>query len=73
MKFCYVTNIFDLRIFENEITALLQFFEICAEMYFVSSFFLNQRNITTLLLTIHLKCTVMHYTNLNSSCINKLF
>ena len=34
-------------------------------------FFLNERNIGTSLLMIHLKCTVAHYTNLNSSSINK--
>ena len=42
-------------------------------MPFVSLFFLNERNITTSLLMIHLKCTVVHYSNLNSSSINKLF
>ena len=36
-------------------------------------FFLNKRNITTCLLMTHLKCTVVHYANLNSSSINKLF
>ena len=41
------------------------------EMHFVSLFFLNQRNITTSLLMIHLKCTVVHYANLNSISISK--
>ena len=36
------------------------------EMQFVSLFFLNERNIGT-----SLKCTVVHYANLNSSSINK--
>ena len=49
------------------------FFEICTDMHFVSLFFLCERNITTSLLMIHLKCTVMHYANLNSSTKNKLF
>ena len=47
------------------------FFEICTETYFVSLLFLNQRNITTFLLMMHLKCTVVHYANLNSSSVNK--
>ena len=42
-------------------------------MHFVSLFFLNERNITTSLLMIHLKCAVVHYANLNSSSINKPF
>ena len=41
------------------------------EMHFVSLFFLNERTITTSLLRIHLKCTFVHYVNLNSSFINK--
>ena len=66
MKFYYVTNIFDLHTFDNETTVLLNFFEISTGMYFVSLFFLNERNITTSILTIHLKCTVVHYANLFS-------
>ena len=73
MKFYYVTNIFDLHTFDNETTALLKFFEICTEMHFVSLFFLNERNITTSILIIHLKCTVLHYANPNSSSINQLY
>ena len=46
--------------------------EICTEMHFVS-FLLNERNITTSLLMIHLKRTVLHYSNLNSSSINTPF
>ena len=42
-------------------------------MNFVSLFFLNERNIATSLLMIHLKCTVVHYANLNSSSINKAY
>ena len=72
-NFYYVTNIFDLHIFENETATLLNFFEICTDMHFVSLFFLNERNITTSLLMIHLKCTVVHYANLNSSSKNKAF
>ena len=71
MKFYYVAYIFDLYTFDNEITALLIFFEISTEMHFVSSYFLNERNITTSLLMIHLKYTVVHYANLNSSTINE--
>ena len=47
------------------------FFEISMEMHFDSLFFLNERNITASLLMIHLKCTVVHYANLNSSSLNK--
>ena len=36
-------------------------------------FFQNERNITTSLLMIQLKCTVVHYANLNSSFKNKPF
>ena len=57
--------------FDNETTALLKFFEISTEMHFVSIFFLQKRNITTSLLMIHLKCTVVDYVNLNSSSINR--
>ena len=42
-------------------------------MHFVFLFFLNERNITTSLLMIHLKCTVAHYADLNSSFTNKPF
>ena len=40
---------------------------------FPSFIFLNKRNIATSLLMIHLKCTVVHYANLNSSFINNSF
>ena len=59
MKFYYVTNIFDLHIFDNETTALLKFFQISTEMHFVSLFFLNERNITTSLLMMHSKCCAL--------------
>ena len=82
-NFYYVKNIFDLQIFENEISvhiskkfkrvALLIFFEFSRDMHFVSLFFLNERNITISLLMIHLKCAAVHYANLNSSSINKPF
>ena len=72
MKFYYITNIFDLHTFDNETTTLLKYFQICTEMHFVSLFFLNERNITTSLLMIHLKCTAnVHYANLNLSSLNK--
>ena len=60
MKFYIVTNIFDLHTFDNE-----------TKMDFISLFFLKERNITSSLLMMHLKCTVAHYANLNSSSINK--
>ena len=71
MRFYYVTNSFDPHTFDNETTALLIFFEISTEMHFVSLFFLNERNITILILLIHLKCTVVHYANLNLSSASK--
>ena len=71
MKLYYVTNIFDLHTFDNETTAFLKTFEISTEMDFISLFFLNERNITTSLLILHLKCTALHCANLNSSSINK--
>ena len=59
MKFNYVLNIFNLHTFDSETTALLKIFEISTEMYFASLFFLNERNITTSLLMIHLKCAAV--------------
>ena len=70
-NFYYVINIFDLHIFENQTATFLNFFEISAVMFLY--FFLNETKITTSLLTMHLKCTVLHYANLNSSSINKPF
>ena len=72
-KFYYVTNIFDLHIFDKETVAVLNFLEICIKKHFVSSFFLNEKSIKTSLLMIHLKYTVVHYSNLNSSSISKPF
>ena len=73
MEFYYVTNIFNLHTFDNETTVLLKFFEISTEMHFVTLIFLNERNITASLLIIQLKCTVVHYANLNASSINKSY
>ena len=42
-------------------------------MHFGYLIFLNERNMTTSLLMIYLKCTVVHCTNLNWSCKNKPF
>ena len=42
-NFFYVTNIFDLHIFENETAALLIFFLIWADMHFVSLFFSKRK------------------------------
>ena len=71
LKYYYVTSIFDPHTFDDETTVLLNFFEISTEKHFVSLFLLNERNMTTSLLKIHLKCTVVHYANLNSSSIKK--
>ena len=73
MKFYCITNIFDLRSFDNETATLSNFFKIWTEMHIVSLFFLNQKNIATPILIIHLKFTVVHYANLNSSSKNKPF
>ena len=73
MNFYYVTNIFQLHIFENESMGLLKLFEICLEMHFLSLFFLNERNTKTSLLMMRSKCTVVNYANLNSSSIRKSF
>ena len=73
MKFYCVTNIFELHSFHNEMMALLKLFVISTDMYFVSLFFLKERNITTSLVMIHLKCAVVHCANPNSNSgsINK--
>ena len=63
----------DIHTFDNETTVLLKLFEIFTEMHFLSLFFQNGRNITTKLLMIHLKVTVLYYAELNSSSINKSF
>ena len=47
------------------------FFSICTDIHFGSLFFPNERNMAISLLMIHLKCTVVHYTNLNWSFKNK--
>ena len=73
MKFYYVTKVLDLQVFGNETSALLKFFEICTEMRFVYLFFVNKRNITTSLLMIHLKYSVVHCANLLSILINEPF
>ena len=57
----------------NETTALLTFSENSMEIHFVSLFFVNERNITTSLLMISLKLTVVHYANVSSSSINKSY
>ena len=73
-NFYSVTNIFELHFFEDETAALLIFFTIFTDMHFGSLFFRNEKkNMTTSLSMIHLKCTVVHYTNLNWSSKNKPF
>ena len=71
-NFYYVTNIFDQHIFDNDTAAFLMFFW-NVHGYAFCLFFLNERSITTSILMIHLKCTVVHYVNLNSSSKNKPF
>ena len=59
MKFYYVTNFFNLYIFDNETMALSKIFQISTEMHFVFLFFVNERNIATLLWMIHSKCCAL--------------
>ena len=67
MNFYCVTNIFD-----NETTSLLKIgLNLNGNAFCFLIFSFNERNIATSLLMIHLKCTVVHYANLNSSSINK--
>ena len=66
-------QIFLIYTFDNETTVLLKVSEICNEMHFVCLFFLYERNITASLLMTYLKCTVVHYANLNSNSISKPF
>ena len=61
-------NIFDLHILENETAGLFfQFTRICILVVF------SKWKMTASLLMILLKCTLVHYTNLNWSSENKLF
>ena len=73
LSLCLFFRLFNMFRYKFFKTKALKFFEICTGMRFGSIFFLNERNITTTVLMIHLKWTVVHYTNLNSSSINKLF
>ena len=73
MTFYYITNIFYQQMFDYEKRLFLKVSEICMEMHFVSLFSLNEKSITTSLLTIHSKCTVVHYGNLNWSSIKEPF
>ena len=65
-KFYYVPSSFDLYIFEMKQQTFPNFWRF-------AHFFLNERNITTSILMIHLKFTVVHYANLSPRSMNKLF
>ena len=66
MKFYFITNIFDLYIFDNKTADLLIFFEICTEMHFVSLFFLNEKNITFRFDdTFKMYCCALYYSKCN--------
>ena len=54
-------GIFDLYTFDNETMALVKFLKTSREIHFLYLFFLNERNITSSFLMIHLKCVVVHY------------
>ena len=49
------------------------FYDICTDMHFFSLFFLNERKNKNSLLMMYLKCTIVHYANLNSSSKHKSF
>ena len=70
-NFYYVTNIFDLHICNNEMATLFFFVNLHGYAFRFFIVFQNESNITTSPLMIHLKCTVVHYADLNSSCKNK--
>ena len=72
-NFYYITNIFELQICDNETARLFIFLKFARICTLFLDFFHNERNITASLLVIHLKCTVAHYANLNSSSKNKPF
>ena len=73
MNFYNVTNIFDQLILTMKQRSFQNFGKFTGKCILFLYFFLNERNITTSLLMVHLTCTVMHYSNLNSNSINKLF
>ena len=76
MKFYYITNIFDLQIFDNETAVLLFYFLFFwnlhgnAFCFFIISKWKKYYNLP---FDDTFKCTVLHYANLNSSSINKPF
>ena len=72
-NFCHVTIFLITFLTMKQRPFNFYFFEICTDMHFVSLFFLNERNITTSLLMIHLKRAVVNYANLSSSSRNKPF
>ena len=73
MKFYYVTNIFDSHTFDNKTTALLKLFKISTENGFCFFIFSKWKKNCSLIFNDTLKCAVVHYCNLNSSSINKLY
>ena len=72
-NFYYVTNIFDLHIFENETAPLLIVLFIVYGYAFRFFIFSKWKNMTVSHLMIHWKCTVVYYTNLNWSSKSKPF
>ena len=70
-NFYYITNIFDIHIFDNETAAFFFFFLKFARI--CTLIFLNEKAIITFLLMMHLKCNGVHYVNLNASSKNKPF
>ena len=69
MKFYKVANIFDLHLFDNETTAVLNFLKVLRKSI-LFLYFLNERNIKTSPLMIHSRWAVVHYANRKSSCRN---
>ena len=74
IKFYRVTNICDLKLIDNETTAVLIFcFEICREERFAFQILSDEGNIKTSILLILLKCIVVGYSNGNESFTSWLF
>ena len=68
--FLVISTMSQLFLIHAFVTIFLEIARTCILFFYFSQ---NERNITTSLLMIHLKCTIVHYANLNSRSKNKLF
>ena len=73
MKLYFVTNIFDIQIFDNGTRPPQTFLKLSRKSFFFSLFSLSERNVTIPLLMIHLKCTIVNYADQISSSISIRF